>query len=97
MSTIIFKDYPYWGASNLSEVIEQLRQITSLRKQDITAISQITGSFVSGRKVGKIPSSSADVAASDKVGDVNYTASYLYILVDNSGTPAWRRVALSSW
>ncbi len=97
MSTFNFKDYPYWSASTLPDVIEQLRQITSIRKSDITTISQITSSFISGRKVGKIPSSSADVDVTDKVGDVNYTASYFYILIDNSGTPAWRRVALGSW
>jgi len=97
MSTIVFKNYPYWPAKDLPDVIEQLRQITNLRKSDITNISQITSSYISGRKVGKIPSSSADVAATDKIGDVNYTASYFYILIDNSGTPAWRRIALGSW
>lgn len=97
-STIVFKDYPYWNTESLEELREQLRQITNIRKEDITVISQITSSFVSGRKVGKIPTSSADVDADkDKVGDINYTASFLYILVDNAGTPAWRRVALSSW
>jgi len=96
-STIVFKDYPYWSAESLEEIRELLRQITNTRKEDITVISQITSSFISGRKVGKIPSSSADVSASDKVGDVNYTASFLYILVDNAGTPVWRRVALAAW
>lgn len=97
MSTFNFKDYPYWSAATLTEVIEQLRQICSIRKSDISTISQITTSFISGRKVGKVPSSSIDVVATDKVGDINYTASYLYILVDNAGTPTWRRVALASW
>lgn len=97
-STVTFKDYPYWNAETLEDVREQLRQITYARKDDISTISQITSSFVAGRKVGKIPTSSADVdAAKDKVGDINYTASYLYILVDNAGTPSWRRVALSAW
>ncbi len=97
MSTFNFKDYPYWNATNLTDIIEQLRQITSIRKSDITTISQITASFISGRKIGRVPSSSADVLATDKVGDINYTASFLYILVDNAGTPVWRRTALSSW
>lgn len=96
--TIAFKDYPYWPAESLDEMKEQLRLITNTRKEDITVISQITSSYFQGRKVGKVPSSSADVdPATDKVGDINYTASYLYILIDNSGTPAWRRVILSSW
>lgn len=96
-STIVLKDYPYFPTENLEDLKEQVRQITNIRKDDISIISQITSSFVSGRKVGKIPTSSADVVPSDKVGDINYTASFLYILIDNSGTPAWRRVALSAW
>lgn len=95
--TIVFKDYPYYSAETSEDVQMLLRQITNTRKDDIATISQITSSFISGRKVGKIPSSSADVQVSDKVGDVNYTAGYFYILVDNSGTPAWRRIALASW
>lgn len=96
-SIISFKDYPYWGAENLEEIREQLRQITNTRKDDISTISQITSSFVSGRKVGRVPSSSADVLVTDKVGDINYTASFLYILVDNAGTPVWRRATLAAW
>ncbi len=96
-NTVTFKDYPYWATETLEDVREQLRQITNTRKEDISTISQIASSFIAGRKVGKVPTSSADVTATDKVGDVNYTASFLYILIDNGGTPAWRRVALSSW
>jgi len=98
MTTIVFKDYPSWEAENLEDVKELVRQITSIRKEDISVISQITSSFVGGRKVGKIPTSSADVdATTDKVGDINYSATYLYILIDNAGTPAWRRTALAAW
>lgn len=97
MSTIIFKDYPYWVPSTLAEVIKQLQQIASTRKDDISTITQITSSFVSGRKVGRLPTSSTNVLATDKVGDVNYDASYLYILVDNAGTPTWRRATLGTW
>jgi len=93
-----FREYPYYPSENLEDVKELLRQIINLRKDDISVISQITSSFISGRKVGKIPTGSADVdPAKDKVGDVNYTASFLYILIDNAGTPAWRRVALAAW
>lgn len=96
--TITFKDYPYYPAESMEDVREQLRLITNTRKDDITAISQITGSYMIGRKVGKIPTSSTDVDPdTDKVGDMNYSASYLYILVDNAGTPVWRRTTLASW
>ncbi len=96
-STIVFKDYPYWNAESLDEIKNQLRQITNTRKDDITVITQITSSFITGRKVGKIPTGSIDVQVADKVGDINYDANYLYILIDDSGTPAWRRATLASW
>jgi hypothetical protein len=50
-----------------------------------------------GRKVGRVPSSSADVITGDKVGDFNYDISYIYVLVDNAGTGTWRRATLGSW
>lgn len=97
-NTISFKDYPYWPAETLEDIRIQMRQITSTRKDDISTISQITSSFVSGRQVGKIPVSSTDVNPSqDKVGDRSYDANFIYILIDNAGTPEWRRTALSSW
>ena len=92
-----FKDYPYWSAETLDDVKEQLRQITNIRKDDITQIQNLQNIFIYGRKVGRIPTSSADVIAGDKINDINWDASYIYILVDNAGTGAWRRAALGSW
>lgn len=98
MSTTVFKDYPYWPAESEADVKDQLRQICNTRKDDIAQISQLPSLFVSGRKVGKIPSASNDVDPdTDKLNDINWDASYLYILIDNSGTPAWRRASLGSW
>lgn len=53
--------------------------------------------LIRGRKVNRTPSSSADVVAGDVEGDVSFSATYMYVLIDNGGTLAWRRVALSSW
>lgn len=99
MGQIIFKDYPYWAAESENDIKEQLRQITHTRKDDITQIQKLPALFLGGRSVGKIPSSSIDVAATDRIGDQSYAVdgSYLYIFVDASGTPAWRRVSLGSW
>lgn len=91
------KDYPYWAAESLDDVKEQMREIANIRKDDIAQVQSFPSIFVGGRKVGKIPSASNDVAVSDLVGDINYDGSYLYILVNNSGTPAWRRASLGSW
>lgn len=99
MSNVIFKDYPYYSLATLNDVILQVGQITHTRKDDILQVQNLPNIFVAGRTVGKIPTSSADVAVTDRVGDqaVALDGSYLYILVDNSGTAEWRRVALGSF
>lgn len=90
------KSYPKIKLQTLGDVIEILNDITKERKTDVSEFNNLKNTFISGRKVGKIPTGAADVAATDRVGDFNYDASYLYLCVDNSGA-AWRRVALSSW
>lgn len=91
------KDYPYWGTEAVMDVKKSIRDIATIRKDDITKFKTLPDTFIGGRKVGKIPSSSADVAATDRLGDVNYDASYLYILIDNAGTPVWRRFTGGAW
>lgn len=92
-----FKDYPYSFDQTPEKVVEQVRVITNTRKDDISEIANLINIFVTGRKVGKVPTASNDVVPEDRVGDINYTTSFLYILVDNAGTATWRRVALGSW
>lgn len=89
--------YPNFDQDNPDDVARFCTFVNRERGNDITQFNSIYQTFIMGRKVGKIPTSSADVATTDRLGDVNWTSSYLYILVDNSGTPSWRRVALSSW
>lgn len=72
------------------------REAARLREQDVEQFSNLSNVFMSGRKVGKIPTGSSDVAATDRIGDFNYDANYLYLCVDNSGA-TWRRVTLGSW
>lgn len=92
-----FKDYPYWAAATLKDTIDQVQQICHIRKDDITQIQNLPNVFLQGRKVGKIPTTSADVSPADKINDFNWTAGFLYILIDNSGTPVWRRTALGAF
>lgn len=94
---IIFKDYPYYSAETLEDVKKQLAQICHTRKDDITQVNAINSNFIAGRKVGRTPSSSADVITGDKLNDFNWDASFLYILIDNAGTAEWRRATLASW
>lgn len=92
-----FKDYPYWAAETLDDIKSQLRDICNIRKDDITQIQNLASIFMAGRKVGKIPSASNDVDPTDRIGDQNYDQNYLYILIDNAGTAAWRRFTAGSW
>ena len=92
---ITFRDYPYFSEDfSESKSREWLTQISYLRKSDIETIQSLPQVFLMGRKVGRVPSSSTDVISGDRVNDFNWTATYLYILVDNAGTGEWRRVAL---
>ena len=73
------------------ELLAFCRETTRLRQDDINAFANLSNIFMRGRKVGKIPSSSGDTDVTDRVGDFNYDANYLYLCVDNSGA-TWRRI-----
>jgi len=79
------------------EVVKLLQYILKERPNDVNDFTNLNNRFLLGRLSGKIPSGSLDVANTDRIGDVNFTPTYMYVLVDNSGTAEWRRVALSSW
>lgn len=91
------KLYPILKDETPKGIFEWLKYVVRARSDDIQELDNLKNIFIAGRKVGKIPSASNDVTATDKIGDVNYSATFLYILIDNSGTPAWRRVALGAW
>lgn len=74
-----------------------LRYLSRTRNADIAEFKNLNNRFILGRKVAKVPTASSDVSATDAVGDFSYDASYLYILIDNAGTPSWRRSSLGSW
>lgn len=89
---------PYVFISNesLREIGNFCREITRIREQDVNDFTNLSNVFMSGRKVGKIPTSSTDIIITDRIGDFNYDADYLYICVEDSGA-AWRRITLGSW
>ena len=90
------KEFPI--INNEDDVSFAVQEIVRLRNtEDVAEIANLPNVFIRGRKVGKVPSGSSDVAATDAAGDFNYDASYIYILIDNSGTPVWRRATLGSW
>ena len=89
------KDYPNFLESN--DVPELLRYIVKERKNDVKDFDNLTNTFISGRKSGKVPTGAADISDTDRVGDFSYDVNYIYIVVNNAGTAEWRRAALSSW
>lgn len=91
------KEYPYWPAETLDDLKSQIRDITNTRKDDISQIQNLTNIFVSGRSVGRIPSSSIDVIDGDRVGDFNVNSTFAYYLINNAGTAEWVRVAVGGF
>lgn len=89
------KTYPL--VNRPEQLVDFAKDVARKRQEDIVEFNNLPNVFISGRKVAKVPTGSADVAPSDRIGDLNYDASYLYICVDDGGTAAWRRVALGSW
>jgi hypothetical protein len=80
-----------------TNTVDTLRTISRLRDQDITDRNNFPNIFASGRLVGKIPTSHADVAPKDKLGDFNITTAFRYDLVsDGSGGALWVRTTVSS-
>jgi hypothetical protein len=91
------KPYPKFAPESLEDIKTIIMRILDNRPFDIDEFTNLNNVFIAGRKSGKIPSSSADIAISDRVGDISYDADYLYIVVNDSGSAEWRRVALGSW
>ena len=88
------KKYP--NISRAEEILNFCKDITRMRREDVSEISNLSNIFIRGRKTDKIPTSSSDITG-NRVGDFNYDTSYIYVCVDNSGTAAWRRVSIGSW
>lgn len=91
------KTYPTLAPQSLEDVKTVIRFIVKERVFDVQDFTNLPQIFMSGRKVGKIPSSSNDVSAEDRIGDFNTDKDYLYIVVEDTGNAKWRRIALATW
>lgn len=81
------KDFP--------AIYSTLEDIIAKRQEDVARLLGIENLNSALRKVVKIPSSSTDIVASiDLLGDFNYDANYLYIVVSSGGALVWRRITL---
>lgn len=88
--------YAKLKSETLGGVKECLDAIVKERTRDIKDFDNLKNVFMSGRKVGKIPSASSDIADDDRLGDFSYDDAYLYIVIDDTGA-AWRRIELETW
>jgi len=94
---MIFREYPGYSLATLQDVIDILRVIVYLRKDDIKQAQNLNNIYILGRKVAKIPANSSDVSPTDRIGDISYTPTAMYVLVDNAGTPEWVKSTLSTF
>lgn len=94
---MVTEPYRYIDTDTNNELGDFARDVARIRERDVDSFNNLTNTFMRGRKVGKIPTGSSDVATTDRVGDFNYDASYLYICVDSGGSAVWRRATLGSW
>lgn len=85
-------DYPQLTSS--TDIPIFLEAVSKERKTDLEDWNNLPSRFLKGRKVGKIPTSSTDVSVEDRLGDINYDASFFYILVYDGSNNVWRRIAL---
>lgn len=85
------RDYPKLQDSKPESFKTVLDFITRERGNDITDRNNLPNIFMSGRKVGKVPASSTDIAATDRFGDFNYTTAYMFLCVSDGSTATWRR------
>ena len=85
--------------ATLEDLTKSAAYIQRLREEDVTDFNNLPQTYMLGRKVGKIPTASNDVDATDRLGDFSFAlnAAYMYFFVDNAGTPEWRRVTLGSF
>lgn len=79
------------------DVVSVVRDIVRAREQDVKDYENLPSRFISGRSVSRVPSSSADVLVTDRIGDASYDNQYVYYLIDNAGTAEWRRINLHSF
>lgn len=91
------RPYPTIFSSDNAALKQALDFIGRERQADVQEFNNLPNVFITGRKVGKIPSASADVVATDRPGDFSYDASFIYICLNNAGTVVWRRATLGSW
>ena len=81
--------------AKLEDVLDWIRQVTRERSVDVSDYEQQVSTNVT--YYDRTPASSSDLIGTEKAGDIAVDTSYIYIVVDNSGTLQWQRVATSTF
>lgn len=93
--------YEFIESADPQDLANFCREVARLRVDDVNDFTNLPNVFMRGRKVGKIPATSADITDGDRVGDFNYATSggseYLFVCMDVGGNAVWRRVVLGSF
>lgn len=95
------RTYPTISDGDTDTLVQSLKlavnYIARERNTDISDFNNLPNKFISGRKVGRVPAGTTLAIATDRVGDINYDTSYLYICENQGSTAIWLRTSLSSW
>ncbi|QDP62943.1 MAG: hypothetical protein Unbinned5081contig1002_48 [Prokaryotic dsDNA virus sp.] len=81
--------------AQLSDVTDWIRQVIRERDVDLSDYEEQESTNVV--YYSYTPTSSSDLIGTEKAGDIAADTSYIYIVVDNSGTLQWQRVATSTF
>lgn len=82
------REYPGFVPGD-SQLIEKLNTISGHRREDISQFNLMNEKITGMRKVNRIPATSGDVLATDRLGDFSFAPAGIYYLADNAGTPTW--------
>lgn len=74
-----------------------LRWIADVTRERANDISDYQSQEATNSKIYPAPSSMTDLIGTEKAGDIAVATGFLYVVVDNAGVLAWRRVALSTF
>lgn len=81
--------------AELEDALSWIKQATRERGIDIEDYEQQVATNVV--YYSYTPSSSSDLIGTEKAGDIAADTSYIYVVVDNSGTLQWQRVATATF
>lgn len=81
--------------AKLTDVLTWIKQATRERAIDLDDYDEQQRTNV--MYYNYTPTSSTDLIGTEKAGDIAVDTSYIYVVVDNSGTLRWQRVATATF